>query len=406
MKNYASIYAAPNDSSAIEQRFYLKTEAVSGAMETPGNTDHFTHLPGGSITFEQPWESSPQRSGRHHSSIIKKKKVTNYSFSTFFNIDEGAGDGKTSIDAPMKALWKSLFGKEDVTGASAIYDSSIAPSGTFTLVETGDLWSRQSPGCFVNSATINLPGDGEATSEFSGMGATTFVCGIGESIGSNAGGNTVTLQAGEGKKFTVGGYVMLVLADGVTRSADTAAGTSRKITLIAGDVITVDGAALADVATDNLLVYYEADAPTAIVNPVTGLVGSVGIVGLSAQCIRNLSISINNNHEILDYCYGLDGLAPNSFLAGDRITHELTLDMNLNHETLKFFNGLSEFTTEDISAVLGDVTGRHFALDIPQARFQVPGFSVPDTGSIPVSYSGTAFESALGLADEFTASFN
>jgi hypothetical protein len=405
MKNYAAIYASANDSISLEQRFYLKEEASRGVLTLPLDDDFLFHLPGGQIAFEQPFESSPQRSGRHHTNIIKKKKVSSFSFSTYFNIDEAAIDGKSSIDTPVKALWKSLLGAEDVSGADAVYDASSAPNVTFTLMEVGDKWARQTPGAFISGGNIQLPGDGEATVEWTGNGKTTYLAGIGHSTVDNSGGNTITLQAGEGRRYTPGAQVMLIDSTGLALSADTPAGSARTVVDVTGDVITVDGAVLTDTATDLYLVYYEPLTPTAIDNPVTGLTGSASIVGLSSQCIRSFGMNIQNNHELVDYCFGEDGLAGTLFVPGDRLTAELSLSMNLNHETLGFFNNLLSFPTEDITAVLGDVTGRHVEFKTPQARFQVPGFSVPDTGSIPVEFSGTAYQSALGAADEIAVSF-
>ena len=63
-KNYASIFNSANDAISLEQRLYLKEEVSRGVFETPLGTDHFLTLPGGAINYEQPFESSPQRSGR------------------------------------------------------------------------------------------------------------------------------------------------------------------------------------------------------------------------------------------------------------------------------------------------------------------------------------------------------
>jgi hypothetical protein len=407
-KNYAALYLSGQDSISLEQRFYVKKETSYGVLVFPADTDFFLHLPAGQIAFEQPFESSPQRSGRHHSSIIKKKKVSSFSFSTYFNIDEAAGTGVLSIDTPVKVLWESLLGFEDNTGPDIFYNASVDPATSFSIYEVGDKWARQTPGAFVSGGNVQLPGDGEATVEWSGNGKVTYLAGIALTQTDNNAGNTLTLLAGEGARFTENAVIMLVESDGVTRSADTPAGAPRGIVSKAGDVLTVDGAALADAdgsLADIYVVYYEPEAPTAINNPVTGLVGSVAIVGLATQCVRNLGINIQNNHELVDYCFGEDGLAGNGFVAGDRMTAELSLTMNMNHDVLGFFNGLLEFPTHDITAVLGDVAGRHVEFAIPQARFQVPGFSVPDTGSIPVEFSGTAYESALGAFDELTVTF-
>ena len=404
-KNYVTLYNTGNDSISLEQRWYLKEETTRGSIIAPTGTDFLFVMPGGSIAYEQPFESNPSRSGRHHNSIIKKKKTTSWSFSTFLNLDEGVAQGATEIDLAKRLLWKSLLGEEDLTvgGVFAEYDSNAAPDLTFTLMEVSDQWARQSPGAFVQSGNFQLPGDGEATVEWAGAAKTTFFAGIGKSTTDNNTGNTVTLQTGEGDRFGVGALVMIIEADGTTRSADTPDGSPRTITAISGDVITVDGAVLADAdgsAADIYLVYYEPETPTAIDNPIVGLVGSVSVVGLADQCIRNLGININNNHELQDYCYGEDALAGNIFVPGSRMTAEIAMSLNMNHDVLELMNKVQAFEAQDITAILGDSTGRHYKALLPRVFFNVPAFAVPDEGSIPVEFSGTAYQTAFDAADE------
>lgn len=409
MKNYADIYNSANDAISLEQRWYLKNEATRGVHVAPTNSDLILALPGGAIAYEQPFESSPQRSGRHHNGIIKKKKATNWSFSTYFNIDQAAVSGTLSVDTGVKLLWKSLLGRETVSG-SAVYDAATAPNTTFTLYEVGDKWARQSVGAFVLGGNVQLPGDGEAMTEWTGAAKNAVLCGIAKSTTDNDGGNTVTLVAGEADRIPVGAQVMLIEANGTTRSADTPVGSPRKVTDVTGNIVTVDGAALADAdgsggSAPLYLCYYEPDAPTAIDSPTTGLIGSISVAGLPAQCIRNLSVNMQNNHELVDYCFGADGLDGTLFVPGDRLTAEVTMSLNLNHEVAEFFNRVQEFESQDISAILGPSAARYFGLDLPRVFFSVPGFSVPDTGSIPVEFSGTAYQTALDAADEVTAGF-
>lgn len=410
MKIYPLIYASANDSVALEQRFYIKEESVRGTMVFPLATDFLFHLPGGSIGFEQPFESSPQRSGRHHSNIIKKKKVSSFTLSTYFNIDEAAINGLTSIDTPVKLLWKSLLGVENATGPDLYYNAETAPSSTFTMYEVGDKWARQTPGAFITGGNVQLPGDGEATTEWSGNGKTTYLAGIAKSVTANA-ANVITVGAGEGFRFTVGAAVMVIkyIAGVQSLSTDTPAATPRRVTAVTSTTVTLDGAVLTDsdgTVDAVYLVYHEPLAPTAINNPVTGLTGDVTIAGLANQCVRSLGLNFQNNHELVDYCFGEDGLGGTLFVPGDRLTVEVTMGMNLNHDVLAFFNGLLSFPTQNIVGVLGNVAGRNVTFTVPSARFMIPAFSVPDTGSIPVEFSGTAYESTLGAADEVEVRFN
>ncbi len=411
MKNFADLYNSTNDSLALEQRFYAKLEGTKGSLQAPVDADFFYTLGGGSISFNQPFESSPHRSGRHHLDIIKKKKELSFSFSTYFNIDESLGSASTAeIDPAVRLLMKSLFGKE-VAGPPLVYTSATAPDITFSLFEVGDKWSRQARGCFIQSCTMNFPGNGEATMEWSGVGAEAYYVGIAKTLADNDAGNTITLETGEGDRIPVGAFIMLIEADGTTRSADTPNGSPRMVTAKSGDVITVSGAVLADADGSGpgapiYVSYYEPATPTAINNPVTGLVGSMSLASTSIDCFRSATLAIANDHEVVDYCYGFDTISTPFFVPGSRITATLTVETNLNDEILMLLNRvLTEFEAQDFQLILGSATGRRFVVDVPKARFPTPAFTVPENGSIPISFEGIAYQTALDAADEVTASF-
>lgn len=408
MKNYADLYNSTNDSISLDQRWYAKLEASKGTLQTPANTDFFFTLGGGSVAFAQPFETSPHRSGRHHTGIIKKKKTCSFSFSSYFNIDETQGAlSLTEVDAAVQLLFKSMFGKQDNGGGSPVFSTATAPDLTFSLFEVGDRWARQARGCFVQGLNMNFPGNGEATMEWSGAGAESYMIGIGKSVTANA-ANVITVGTGEGELFAVGGLVMGIKANGTTRSTDTPAGSSRKITAISGDDITVSGAVLTDMdgtSTPVYLCYYEPSAPTAINNPVTGLVGSMSIASTTVDCFRSVVLNLTNDHELVDYCYGMDALSSPFYVPGNRVTGQLTVETNLNKEIHKLFNRVTQFEAENIHLKLGSNSGRHFDLTVPKVQFPVPAFAVPDSGSIPISFQGTALQTAFDAADEFTASF-
>lgn len=409
-KNYAAVYNNENDSSSLEQSFYLKLEATRGTLTAPVGADFFFTLAGGSISFSQPQESSPIKTGRHHSTTILKKKEMTWTIPSYFMINTALGaPAAAEIDPAKRLLYKSLFGYEDAT-AGAVYDSREDPSVTFSIFECGDLWAHQARGCFVNNATFNFPGDGEATEEWSGAGAEAFLVGIGQSVANNNGGNTVTLAVGEGDKFPVGCMVMIIEADGLTRSADTPTGSPRFVTAVVGDVVTVSGAPLADadgsgVGLPVYLSYYEPTGKVAINNPITGLVGSVTIVGLADTCLRNASITVANDHELVNYCFGEDALHGSYFVAANRVTTTASIEMNLNHEVLKFFNNIQQFVPQDMTLILGNALSRHLEVTMPKIQFTVPEFAVPETGSIPITFEGTGYQTAVDAADELTFSF-
>lgn len=410
-KNYADIYNSSNDAIALAQRWYLKAEATRGTLIAPTGTDFLFTLQGGQIEFSQPFESSPHRSGRHHNNIIKKKKETNWSFSTFFNIDTTLGSASSSeIDQAVRTLWKSMLGHEDNTTGCKF--TPTTPDITFSLLEVGDKFSRQCRAAFVQGANVTLPGDGEAMVEWSGSAKDALYVGLGKSVTNNT-ANTVTLVAGDGPQFTqaVGAFVMLIKANGTSRSGDTPDGSPRRIVSVTGDVVTVDGAALSDadgsgVGAPVYLVYYEPATPTATDNPQTGLVGTFSVSGYSGlHCARSIGFNMKNDHELVNYCYGMDSLDSPFFVPGARFTCETTFEMNMSKDLLAFFHGVQNFDAQNLTAVLGSASGRRVEFNTPKSFFPVPSFSVPDTGSVPVTFKGTAYQTTFDAGDEFYAWF-
>lgn len=406
-KNFSSIYASENYSSALEQSFFVKLEAVRGTLVAPTATDFMFTTGGSSLEHTQPIESSPHKSGRHHNDVIKSKKEMNFTINGLFNIDETLGAASSSeIDAPVRLLYKSTLGKEVLT-SGAVYTAEIEPALTFSIFEMGDRWAKQARGCFVNGCTLTFPGDGMATVAWTGMGAEALMVGVGKSITANA-ANVVTVAAGEGALFPVGALVMIIKANGTTRSSDTPSGSPRTVTAVSGNAVTLSGAPLTDsdgTVNPVYLCYYEPPTKSAISNPVTGLVGSVTIAGLSEQCVRNATITIANDHEPVNFCFGTDALDGAYFTAANRMTATCSIEMNLNQATAEFFNRVQQFETQNITLILGSATGRRLQAVMPKVIFPVPSISVPDTGSIPITFEGTCYQTGVDLADELTLSF-
>lgn len=408
-KNYATLYASENDSTALIQKFYLKEEVTRGTLAVPAGSDYFYVLGGGSLNFSQPINPSPHKSGRHNTSAIKEKKALEWSFPTFVNIDVAEPAGITELDPALRVLWKSLLGVEKVSGSGVAYDSSAEPSVTFSIMEVGDRWAKQAFGCFVDSAEISLPGDGQSQVNWSGMGVEAYLVGIGKSTTDNNGGNDVTLQANEGKLFPVGSKVMLIKDDGVTYSADTAANQCRTVTAVNGDVVTLDGAALADADGGSAaiyLCYFEPQGAVAIDNPQTGLVGTFTSASIPGNpCIRSATINIQNGHELVNYCWGHDAASGSVFVPASRLEVDVSIELNLNKHTAYLYNSITQFEAHDLLFKLGEATSRHFEVNLPKVIFQVPSISIPENGSVPVSFEGKAYQQSLDAADECVVSY-
>lgn len=409
-KNYKTIYESGNVSIALEQRFFVKQETTRGELKAPTGADFFFHT-GGSIEHTQPVESSPHKSGRHHNNIIKKKKEASFTISTYFNIDTAQPAAAVAeIDPALRLLWKSMMGAEDVS--SGLKFSPAVPALTFSLFEVADKWARQARGCFIQGANMTFPGDGEATIEWSGACKDALYVGMAKSIEDNNGGQTVTLSVGEGAQFAkaIGGLVMIIKSDGITRSTDTPDGTPRKIVSVVGDVVTLDGAALADadgsgLADEVYLVYYEPTTPVAIDNPQTGLVGSFAVTGYGTFCARSISVNLTNDHELVNYCYGSDSLKAPFYVAGNRMTAVVSFEANWDETMMKLFNSVQNFDGQELTIVLGDAAGRRLQIDIPKVIFAVPSVAIPETGSVPVTFEGNAYQTAFDAGDEISVHY-
>jgi len=488
-KNFKAIYEGGNDASALNQTFFLKKETIRGVTVAPAGTDFLYTMSGGSVNFSQPFEVSPHKTGRHANNIILQKTSTEWSLSTLFNIAQSNPPlFAACIDAPIKMLWEAVLGKAyPVPGTEMKFDPSTDPTITFTMMENGDHLAKQAAGCYVNQVEVQMPGDGMTQMDWSGNAKTVYHAGIGKSTISNNGGSTVSIQAGEGRRFDIGAMVMIVKADGVTRSADTA--TPRKITNVvigngvaatatvgvntftavnvgaggnaialvfdgtddvttvvtawntanptnqvgftgaggtvltaqtvtlsggsgsAVDVVTLDGANLADADgsaanTPIFLCYWEPLASTiaGIDEPQTGLKGKITINTLpTLSCVRGATLSINNNHELVDYCYGTDGAGGSIFVPSSRLEATLSIELNLNAPLVEFFKRVREFEAHDVTLICGNsdkADARFVEFKCPKVKFNVPSIEIPESGAVPVSFEGTCLQTALEQGDE------
>lgn len=395
-KNYKNIYEAGADSSAIDQRFYLRVETEKGEFATPQDGDFFYHM-GGTINHEQPFEASKQKSGRHNVTTIRKKETSSWTLSTYINQNDQNG-----VDEAIKTLLLSLLGNRTGDPVEA-YDSSVAPNVSFSLLEVSDLWSRQSPGSFVQGATFKFPGDGESMIEWSGSSKTTQFAGIGK-IQSVDGSNLV-LEDGDVEQFTRGALVMLIKEDGVTRASDTPGGASRIIEDIdiSQNRVRLSSDPIADAVPGDYLVYYEPERPVASTRAVIGLTGEFRIRG-TVLPIRNFEVSVQNNHELHDYYYGTASLGPRLYSASKRLMIEPTVQVNVDKNVISMISSAKRFEQQNYQIRLGGEGETNLLIDLPKVQIKVPSFSVPDEGSIPIDFQGTALATSEDEADEIKIS--
>ena len=83
----------------------------------------------------------------------------------------------------------------------------------------------------------------------------------------------------------------------------------------------------------------------------------------------------------------------------------MSVELNLNDDTIEWLYDVDQFEANDIDFIVGDAASRHLKFDLPKVIFQVPEVVVPENGSIPFTSEGTAFQTALDAADEVTAGY-
>lgn len=405
MKNFATLYNSQNLSSAIEQSIFVKTETQKALAIAPLGTDAIEQT-AANVAFAEPRDPSPHKSGRDHVSLIRRKNSTEISLTTAVNIDTSLG-GPTSgqIDQAMRALLLNTLGFETET-PNLRYNNSEAPDDSFTMLDNGDKQANQAIGAFIQTMTINIPGADIPTFEFTGMAKTAFNAGIGVSTSDNNGGNIISLDnINEACRFEVGALVMVIKADGLTRSDDTATGTFRRVVSSneANGQVELDGAVLADSDGSGgaiYLAYYEPEGVTKINDIQTDLTGDVVVGSLPAgNCVRSMSITLNNNHEVEDDCYGESGLTDALYAASDKFTVEVSIELNLNDDLVEFITKRKNFELENVVATIGSTTGRRMQITMARLQLNVPAVVRPETGRVPVTFEGIALASDSGAGD-------
>lgn len=431
-KNFKAIYEGGNDASAMNQTFFLKKETTRGTIIAATGSDFLYTLSGGGVNFTQPFELSPHRSGRHANNIIRQKTSSEWSLQTFVNIaQKQASPNETKdslyttsgVDVAIQTLWEAMLGKaydlqmdgttptgDDTDGGIRRYTPEADPAITFTLFENLDHMAKQAVGCFVNQVELSMPGDGQAQMNWSGNAKTVYHAGIGKVKAIVA--NEIELDdVDEARRFDVGAMVMVVTSDGVTRRVGTTTVTASDWTT---GKVTVAAAPAATAAGD-FLCYFEPATQTGIDNPQTGLIGEITIASLpTLSCVRSATLTLNNNHELVDYCFGTDGLSGPLFVPGGRLEATLSIELNLNANLVEFMKRVRELEAQDITLRVGPKQSgtptivenkHHLLVKCPKVQFNVPAISVPESGSIPVSFEGTCLQTALDEADEVTVEY-
>jgi hypothetical protein len=380
----------------------LKIGIANGGTEAAGTNDQdFLLYTTGGPTFTQPIESNTHRSGRFHSGIIKKKKVAEFDFQTFINMSGLAG---ASIDTAVKLLWESLLGKETVVASTHIEYTQDLPINYFSMVRVSTIFGEYYTGAYVKDCTVEFPGDAPATASWSGKAEKRLIAGLAQVNGAVVASADVIVNNDQEDRYDVGAPVMVVMADGRT----IVAGADGSLTISSIDTVTHKLVMSATLSVDDngFVVPWHPGAiqQTGRDNIYTDLEGSFKLhSGGSEIDVSSMTLSFTNEHNDLDGYFGRDANA--GFVAGNRLTMNLSITFDLSNENFAEVvqsSGFAGFTPE---IALGATSGRHLLIAATKWIPAVPAIEVPENGTTPVTLEGVLYPTAPGTKDPISVKF-
>lgn len=381
----------------------LKLGLANSGVETVGvdDTDFLLYTTGGP-TFSQPVESNQHRSGRYHSGIIKKKKVAEYTFETYVNMNGLAG---ASIDPALQLLIESALGKKTVVASTSIDFTQDLPVVYFSIVQVSTIFGQYFTGAYAKGVTLTFPGDGPSMMKHAGKASDSAIAGLALVSGAVVASATVVLEAGASKRYSEGAHVMLVDVDGRTITG----GADGSLTVVSEDDIAgnIVLSTTVSVADQSFIVPWHPGAvqQTGRDAIYTDLVGSFKLSqGGSNIDITSCELDIQNDHNDLDGYFGHDANA--GFIAGNRMTGKLTVTFNLSNENFGEVVRTRKFGGYNPQIILGAIgSGRYLKITAPKWIPAVPNIEVPQNGPTPITLEGTLYQSAPGARDPIKVSF-
>lgn len=366
--------------------------ATTGLFPTASNAcEHVT----AKVDYKIPRENAAHRSGRSVVVRLSGKKEVKWSFESY--IVPGVPDMSNHPTLPdAHPLLLNVFGLVDQSNpAQIVYSLARASTKSFRMLEEGTHFSRLAVGCVCDTVTFSLPGDGKAMIKMEGFGQDLYTAGESTAAALGASVNVVTVQTGDGIKFEIGGYIDIIdKTDGNTRKA-----SARKITNVAGDVITFGGAAVT-FAQDDIVVGAAPDyTPVSSADALLGLNGSFSTVNfgqINAQLL-SAEIALKNNFGAKMNIYGTD--SAQGYYVDKRRDVTIKLDVLLTKSNYNFYVQNKKFIADNLTIVLAPqlipapinpTLGRTFTFNFPKVEFNVPTIEQPADSYIKISLEGTA----------------
>lgn len=382
----------------VDQRLWLTTETGGFGRDATGGlfpvaTDGIEHV-NAKIEFNIPREDAAHRSGRSRVVRLSGKKEVKFSYEGY--IVPGTPSGANPTLPDIHPMLLSAFGSVDQTDpAKKIYKLTRSSATSFRFLEEGSHFSRLAIGCVADSVTFTLPGDGKAMVKFEGFGQDVISSGesLAAALGSSV--NAVTVTTGTGQRFEVGSYIDIIQAsDGTTRIA-----ASRKISAIAGDLITFGGAAVSFAIGDYVIGAAPDFTADSSENALLGLKGtlSTGSFGTLDCDLLSAEISLKNNYTQRSMVYGTDSIC--GFIADKRRDVSLKFDILLTKDNFDFYQRNKYFIADsvvitlapqEIQAPINAPAGRTFTFRFAKVEFNIPQIEQPGDSYVKLTLEGVA----------------
>lgn len=391
----------------VDQRLWITQEIGGYGNNATGGlfpvaADGLEHI-NAKIEFTIPREDAAHRSGRSRVVRLSGKKDAKFSYEGYIIPGEPSSINPTLPD--MHPMFLSAFGSCDENDPTKkIYKLVRATTTSFRLLEEGSHFSRLAVGCVTDSLTFTLPGDGKAVVKVEGFASDVISAGESKAAASTTAENTVTVETGTGQRFEKNSYIDIVdQNDGNTRVV-----SSRKITDIAGDVLTLDGASFSCALGDIVIGAAPDFSADSSENALLGLKGSfsTGSFG-SLDCdLLSAEITLKNNLTQKNMVYGRAESC--GVIADKRRDVSLKLDILLTKDNFDFYQRNKSFIADsvvitlapqDIQGPINSPVGRTFTFRFPRVEFNIPQIEQPGDSFVKLTLEGVALATSVNTGN-------
>lgn len=296
------------------------------------------------------------------------------------------------------ALFQSWFGKKNTVASTSVTYQQQVIKPSFTLWFQRGHTVFAAAGAVIDAGKISFTNKGGVLLNLSGQFLQMYYAGTAQVMTAAAQAATsVTLKAGEGKKYTAGMYIQ-----NVTQS-DTNASAGYKVSAVNGDVLTLAtgitkaGGWLVDDAIAGFL-----PTGTAIGAPLEFRKAAFTVLGTTRN-VKQLDFSYADKIKVLDDEITSTGY-PQDYIEDQRLIDGTMKCYFRRNDTQLFTDGFANNNKGALQIVIGTVPGKIATLNMPNAMFEVPNVN-NNKPAIEFDLKFTALASSGNGEDSCTLAF-